>query len=81
MPVNHVSVEGPLPPPRSVGLFDAAREHDACGVGFVADLSGKPSRAVVVDALEALARMNHRGAAGAEVSAMCTALYETVYDL
>lgn len=52
----------------SSGLYEASRQHDACGVGFVAELSGLPSRAVVADALEALARMNHRGAAGAEAN-------------
>ena len=42
-------------------LFDPMLEHDACGVGFVARLSGMPSHQVVVDALTAMARLAHRG--------------------
>ena len=29
----------------ATGLYDPAEEHDACGVGFVAALDGKPRRA------------------------------------
>jgi hypothetical protein len=36
------------------GLYDPAEEHDACGVGFVATLNGKPRREVVQAAIEAL---------------------------
>ena len=43
------------------------REHDACGVGFVAQLDGgAPSHAVVRHALAAVAAMEHRGARGAD---------------
>ncbi|HEX9995229.1 MAG TPA: glutamate synthase large subunit, partial [Acidimicrobiales bacterium] len=38
------------------------REHDACGIGFVADAGGRPSRAVVTAALAGLAAVKHRGA-------------------
>ena len=48
------------------GLYDPAFEHDACGVGFVATMSGAASHAVVKHALTVLARMRHRGAAGAD---------------
>ncbi len=47
-------------------LYDPRFEHDACGIGFVADLSGKPSRAVVASALEGLAGVKHRGAVAAD---------------
>ncbi|MFO0662787.1 MAG: glutamate synthase large subunit [Polyangiaceae bacterium] len=47
-------------------LYDPAFEHDACGVGFVATLSGAASHSVVENALTVLARMRHRGAAGAD---------------
>ena len=43
------------------GLFDPSIEHDACGVGFVARLSGVPSHQVVMDALTAMERLAHRG--------------------
>lgn len=54
--------EGPL------GLYDPALDKDSCGVGFVAELSGKPSRQTVSDALEMLVRMAHRGACGCETN-------------
>lgn len=53
-----------IPPAR--GLFDPSLDKDACGVGFVAQLSKGASRAVVTDALKMLARMAHRGACGCE---------------
>ncbi|HEY6568629.1 MAG TPA: glutamate synthase central domain-containing protein, partial [Actinomycetota bacterium] len=43
-----------------------ARERDACGVGFIADPKGRASREIVDMALEALRRMSHRGAIGAD---------------
>ena len=51
---------------RAAGLYDPAFEHDACGVGFVADRSGRPGRAVLSLGLQALARMAHRGAVDAD---------------
>ncbi len=55
--------------PRSLsgGLYDSRFEHDACGIGLVADLQGRPSHRVVEQALTALERLAHRGASGAEV--------------
>lgn len=50
----------------AVGLYDPASEHDACGIGIVADLRGKPSQAIVADALEALRNLEHRGAVGGD---------------
>ena len=47
-------------------LYDPGFEHDACGVGFVAESRGGPSERVVPLALEALARMAHRGATAAD---------------
>lgn len=52
-------------PPKQ-GLYDPANEHDACGMGFVARLDGNPTHSVVSDALHVLARLDHRGAVGAE---------------
>jgi glutamate synthase (ferredoxin) len=48
--------------------LDPAREHDACGVGFVADASGTRTHEVVSMALEAVARVAHRGAASTDNS-------------
>ncbi|MGW4586695.1 glutamate synthase large subunit [Amycolatopsis thermoflava] len=48
------------------GLYDAQYEHDACGVAFVADMSGRRSHDIVTKALTALRNLEHRGARGAE---------------
>ncbi len=50
----------------AAGLYDPAEEHDACGVGFVAALDGKPRRAVVEAAIDALKSLWHRGAVDAD---------------
>ena len=47
-------------------LYDPRFEHDACGIGFVADTSGRPSRAIVEAALEGLRGVRHRGATAAD---------------
>jgi glutamate synthase domain-containing protein 2/glutamate synthase domain-containing protein 1/glutamate synthase domain-containing protein 3 len=50
-----------------LSLYDRVRdERDACGIGFVADARGRPSRAIVDIALEALCRVRHRGAVAAD---------------
>ena len=51
---------------REQGLYDPAFEHDSCGVAFVARLGAPPSHEVVSRALDALERLEHRGAAGAD---------------
>ena len=53
-----------VPPPQ--GLYDAANEHDACGVALVATLTGVPSHDIIQQALTALRNLNHRGASGAD---------------
>ena len=52
--------------PSSVGLYNPAYEHDACGVAMVVDMHGRRSRDIVDKAITALLNMEHRGAAGAE---------------
>ncbi|MBM3778295.1 MAG: glutamate synthase large subunit [Acidimicrobiia bacterium] len=54
-------------PPRQ-GLFDPAREHDACGVGFIVDMAGRQSHGLVEQALQILRNLEHRGACGCEVN-------------
>ena len=51
----------------ATGLYDPAYEHDACGVGMVADLHGRPDHDIVDRGLTVLERLAHRGASGAEV--------------
>ena len=48
------------------GLYDPVFEHDACGVGMVANIKGKQSHSIVSQGLEALSHLAHRGAAGAD---------------
>jgi len=50
----------------AAGLYDPQFEHDACGVGFVADLSGRQSYNVVSSALQVLCHLEHRGAKGGD---------------
>jgi glutamate synthase (NADPH) large chain len=50
----------------AAGLYDPGFEHDACGVGFVADLSGGPGHDVVARALRVLCHLEHRGAKGGD---------------
>jgi glutamate synthase (NADPH/NADH) large chain len=52
----------------ATGLYDPAYEHDACGVGMVADLNGRPDHDIVDRGLTVLERLAHRGASGAEVN-------------
>jgi glutamate synthase (NADPH) large chain len=48
------------------GLYDSHFEHDACGVGFVADLSGRRTHDTVAQALTVLRNLDHRGAKGSD---------------
>src|SRR3989449_11328560 len=48
------------------GLYDPRHEHDACGVGFVVDIQGRKSHAIVRKALQVLINLLHRGACGCE---------------
>ncbi|MFC4077794.1 glutamate synthase large subunit [Salinithrix halophila] len=47
--------------PQKQGLYDPTYEHDACGVGFVANLKRKASHETVEQGLEILRRLVHRG--------------------
>lgn len=48
------------------GLYHPGKEHDACGVGFIAHLKGKASHQIVADGLQILENLTHRGAVGAD---------------
>lgn len=52
--------------PKKQGLYDPAYEHDSCGVGFLCDIKGKKSNKIVLQGLEILRRLAHRGATGAD---------------
>ncbi len=53
-----------LPPAQ--GLYDPANEHDACGVGFVANMTGIRSHDIILKGLEILVNLTHRGACGCD---------------
>ena len=53
-------------PPLRQGLYDPSFEHDACGFGFVVDLSARPSHDIIRKALQVLLNLEHRGATGSE---------------
>jgi glutamate synthase (NADPH/NADH) large chain len=48
------------------GLYDPQYEHDACGVGFLADIGGRKSHLIVEQGIEVLKNLMHRGAIGAD---------------
>ncbi|KQU65021.1 glutamate synthase [Aminobacter sp. DSM 101952] len=48
------------------GLYDPRNEHDACGVGFIAQMKGIKSHQIVKDGLFMLENLTHRGAVGAD---------------
>ena len=52
--------------PKQMGLYNAAYEHDACGVGMLVNIHGEKSHDIVESALKVLENMRHRGAEGAD---------------
>lgn len=59
-----MDLTGPTKPEQ--GLYRPEFEHDACGVGVVANTKGVASHAIVQNALEVLVNLAHRGAAGSD---------------
>jgi glutamate synthase domain-containing protein 2/glutamate synthase domain-containing protein 1/glutamate synthase domain-containing protein 3 len=51
---------------RKQGLYDPFFEHDACGVGFVANIDGTRSHAIIEQGLTVLRNLTHRGACGCD---------------
>ena len=52
--------------PAAEGLYDPRNEHDACGIGFIADIKNRKTHRIVSQGLEILANLSHRGAVGAD---------------
>jgi glutamate synthase (NADPH) large chain len=48
-------------------MYDPAYEHDACGVGFIADIAGGRSHRIVEDSIRILVNLEHRGAVGGDM--------------
>ena len=60
------STRGLIGYPSKNGLYDPRSEKDSCGVGFVANIKGKPSHGIMEDAYHINSRMDHRGGCGFE---------------
>ncbi|QDZ02780.1 glutamate synthase large subunit [Nitratireductor mangrovi] len=52
--------------PGARGLYDPRKEHDSCGVGFIAHMKNEKSHQIVRDGLAMLENLTHRGAVGAD---------------
>lgn len=52
--------------PNSQGLYSPLQEHDACGVGLIVDTKGRATHKIVLQGIEVLNRLMHRGAVGAD---------------
>src|SRR3954470_8528417 len=55
-----------LPRMTKQGLYDPSQEHDACGVGLVANIKGERSHQIIEQGIEVLVNLGHRGASGAD---------------
>ena len=53
-----------LPPAQ--GLYRPEHEHDACGIGFIADIEGRKSHDIVLKGIQILVNLTHRGACGCD---------------
>ena len=56
----------PLGVPAPQGLYHPSQEHDACGVGFVANVKGHKSHDIIQKGLQILINLTHRGACGCD---------------
>jgi glutamate synthase (NADPH/NADH) large chain len=63
---NDLIFTGIKPEKKQTGMYDPAFEHDACGMGFVADVKGRKSRSIIDKGLDILKNLEHRGAVGAD---------------
>ncbi|MHC5162236.1 MAG: glutamate synthase subunit alpha, partial [Planctomycetota bacterium] len=52
--------------PKDQGLYEAQREHDACGIGAVVNISGEKNHQIIEHAKQVLLNLHHRGAASAD---------------
>jgi glutamate synthase domain-containing protein 2/glutamate synthase domain-containing protein 1/glutamate synthase domain-containing protein 3 len=52
--------------PQSQGLYDPAQEHDACGIGFVANIKGQKTHDIITKGIQLLINLTHRGACGCD---------------
>jgi glutamate synthase (NADPH/NADH) large chain len=62
--MNHSVVSRGLP--EAQGLYDPRNEHDACGIGFVANIKGQKSHDIILKGIQVLINLTHRGACGCD---------------
>jgi len=60
------TISRPLSIPQPQGLYHPQNEHDACGMGLVANIRGEKSHEIIRKGLEVLINLTHRGAAGCD---------------
>ncbi len=51
---------------QSGGLYSPEQEHDACGVGMVANIKGDKTHSIIAESLQVLDNLGHRGASGSD---------------
>jgi len=51
----------------NTGLYDRSFEHDACGVGFIANINGEKNHSIIENSIRALINLEHRGAVGGDM--------------
>lgn len=52
--------------PAAQGLYNPTNEHDACGVGFIANMKSGATHKIIEDGIQILENLEHRGAVGAD---------------
>ncbi len=52
--------------PAEQGLYNPRNEHDACGMGFVVNIKGRPSHDIILKGIQILINLTHRGACGCD---------------
>lgn len=54
--------------PKKQGLYDPQFEHDACGIGCIANIKGKTSHRIITQAIQILKNLAHRGGVGSDLA-------------
>ncbi len=65
MEKNSTHILGRFPPAQ--GLYDPGNEHDGCGVGFIVNIEGAKSHAIIESGIRVLINLLHRGAIGGDL--------------
>ncbi|MCC8169514.1 MAG: hypothetical protein LIO59_03985, partial [Oscillospiraceae bacterium] len=52
--------------PKKQGLYDPQFEHDACGIGFISNITGKTSNYIINPEIKIFLNLAHRAGVGSE---------------